>query len=96
MTDLSLNPQLGARLCALQEYWGHDSPSETLALIFDACIHKWSIAPPHLPNINAAKTLRIKLKSRHLQYFSSCAELSGCTVSEVARSLLTHIPHFNL
>ena len=51
MTTLSLNPQLGGRLKAIQEAWGHDNPSETLGTILDSSIYGWAVPPPCTPEV---------------------------------------------
>lgn len=88
MSDLTLNPQLGARLKGLQQFWGHDSPSETLATIFDAVIYKWSITLPQNLDISVDVAVKVRLKNRHQVYFSQMSQLIGCSVPELARSTL--------
>jgi hypothetical protein len=88
MSDLTLNPQLGARLKGLQQFWGHDSPSETLATIFDAVIYKWSITLPQIVDISVGVVVKVRLKNRHQVYFSQMSQLIGCSVPELARSTL--------
>ncbi|MEO0683900.1 MAG: hypothetical protein AAFY76_02330 [Cyanobacteria bacterium J06649_11] len=88
MSDLSLNNQLGARLKAISESWQHDNPSETLAVILDGMIHKWTIAPPQIPQTLYDYPCRVRLKSRHLEYFTQMSEITGASATNLARSLL--------
>ncbi|MUH00336.1 hypothetical protein F7734_51930 [Scytonema sp. UIC 10036] len=88
MTDLNLNAQLGGRLKALQHYWNHDTASETLATVFDICVNRWGVTCPNLPQEALDKGLRVTLKQRHVTYFANMAQLAGCTVPDVARSML--------
>jgi hypothetical protein len=88
MTDINLNPQLTARLRAVQTHWGHDNISETTALILDAVINKWDIPVPNSPHIVVDKPTRIRLRVRHTAYFTQMSQMSGLGVPELARSVL--------
>lgn len=88
MSDLSLNPQLGARLKGLQMVWQHDTPGETLATIFDAIINNWTVHTPSNTDNSVAIALKVRLKARHCAYFTQMSQLTGCSVPELARSTL--------
>jgi hypothetical protein len=88
MTDINLNPQLTARLRAVQQHWGHDNISETLALILDAVTNKWDIPIPNTAHILVEKPARVRLKARHVAYFTQMSQMSGLNVAELARSVL--------
>ena len=75
MTELSLNAQLGARVKSIQQAWGHDSPSETLAIIYDAVIHSWMIPQPPVQEENKS-VFRVRLRSRHVNYFTQISDFS--------------------
>lgn len=81
--NLNLNPQLTARLKAVQEYWGHDAISETVALILDAIVNKWDIPLPNTPQFIADKSSRLRLKVRHVAYFEQMSEFSGIATNEL-------------
>ncbi len=88
MTDLSLNPQLGARLKAVQIAWGHDTPGESLATILDSSMYGWEIKQPQIGETDAETGYRVRLKTRHVDYFTKMSYFAGCPVSELARSFL--------
>lgn len=87
MSELSLNPQLGARIKGIQQSWGFDSPAEVIATIFDSIINKWAIPHPPIAEI-VSGALRVKLRTRHVTYFTQISTMTGCSVAEVARSTL--------
>jgi hypothetical protein len=88
MTDINLNPQLTARLRAVQAHWGHDNISETLALILDAVTNKWDIPTPNTAHIVVDKAARVRLRARHVAYFAQMSQMSGLGTTELARSVL--------
>lgn len=88
MSDITLNPTLTARFKAVQQHWGHDSLGETIATVLDGVIHRWDIPAPNTPNIMVDKSARIRLKPRHVGYFTQMSAMSGLNVTEVVRGVL--------
>ena len=90
MTDISLNPQVSARLRGIQQAWGHDAPGETLATILDSQIHGWLISLPEVTDLDssAETAIKVRLKPRHVEYFLRISQFSGFSVADSVRSYL--------
>lgn len=88
MTDLTLSKQLGGRLKAISDAWGHENLSETLSTIFDCLMHQWQIPQPELPQQIPDYACRVRIKPRHSHIFTQMSHISGATVSGIARSHL--------